>query len=128
MVECQLPKLKVAGSNPVSRSKSLLSPNFRNGLGLLFFAGRPFQACLAIGANKGTLYPRTLTNFISLMSDKVKIVKTRCPRCRTRVNWEGNPYRPFCSEKCRLIDLGRWADEEYRIAGKQVDTEEEPQE
>ncbi|HKK02020.1 MAG TPA: DNA gyrase inhibitor YacG [Desulfuromonadales bacterium] len=41
----------------------------------------------------------------------------RCPRCRQRVAWEGNPFRPFCSEKCRQIDLGRWAAEEYRVAG-----------
>lgn len=39
----------------------------------------------------------------------------RCPRCGERVRWEGNPYRPFCSERCKLIDLGRWIDEEYRI-------------
>lgn len=28
---------------------------------------------------------------------------------------EGNPRFPFCSERCRLVDLGRWIDEEYRI-------------
>ncbi|WP_432821588.1 DNA gyrase inhibitor YacG, partial [Trichloromonas sp.] len=44
-------------------------------------------------------------------------LKVRCPRCGVRVSWHDNKYRPFCSEKCQLIDLGRWADEEYRIAG-----------
>ncbi len=39
----------------------------------------------------------------------------KCPRCKSETVWEGNPDRPFCSEKCRLIDLGHWADEEYRI-------------
>jgi len=34
--------------------------------------------------------------------------------------WEGNPFRPFCSERCRLIDLGRWASEEYRLAGEKA--------
>lgn len=29
--------------------------------------------------------------------------------------WEGNSYRPFCSERCRLIDLGAWLDEKYSI-------------
>jgi endogenous inhibitor of DNA gyrase (YacG/DUF329 family) len=38
-----------------------------------------------------------------------------CPRCGKRVEWEGNPQRPFCSLPCRLIDLGRWLDERYRI-------------
>ena len=44
-----------------------------------------------------------------------KTRKIRCPRCRQAVAWEGNPFRPFCSEKCRQIDLGRWAAEEYRV-------------
>ena len=39
----------------------------------------------------------------------------KCPRCKKPVSWEGNADRPFCSEKCRLIDLGQWADEAYRI-------------
>ncbi len=34
--------------------------------------------------------------------------------------WEGNAYRPFCSERCRMIDLGTWAGEGYRIAGDPV--------
>jgi len=40
----------------------------------------------------------------------------RCPTCRQLVRWEGNPQRPFCSERCRLRDLGNWAAERYRIA------------
>ncbi|BCR04976.1 DNA gyrase inhibitor YacG [Desulfuromonas versatilis] len=58
------------------------------------------------------------------MVEKVKILKVRCPRCGTRGGWEGNPNRPFCSEKCRLIDLGRWAEEDYRIPGERVEPEE----
>ena len=38
-----------------------------------------------------------------------------CPTCGEPTEWEGNPYRPFCSERCRLIDLGRWADEQYAV-------------
>jgi endogenous inhibitor of DNA gyrase (YacG/DUF329 family) len=41
----------------------------------------------------------------------------KCPQCRKEVTWQDNPHRPFCSERCRLIDLGQWADESYRIAG-----------
>lgn len=40
----------------------------------------------------------------------------RCPQCNKPVTWKGNPDRPFCSERCRMIDLGNWADENYRIA------------
>ncbi len=41
--------------------------------------------------------------------------KIRCPQCGRLTTWEGNPYRPFCSERCKLIDLGRWLSEDYRI-------------
>jgi hypothetical protein len=34
------------------------------------------------------------------------------------VAWEGNPFRPFCSERCRLRDLGAWSAEAYRIPAK----------
>ncbi len=48
-----------------------------------------------------------------------------CPVCNQRTTKEENPYRPFCSERCKLIDLGRWAGEEYRIPGRSVDEESE---
>ncbi|MGL9734915.1 MAG: DNA gyrase inhibitor YacG [Symbiopectobacterium sp.] len=39
-----------------------------------------------------------------------------CPTCKKSVEWGKNsPYRPFCSKRCQLIDLGEWADEEKRI-------------
>jgi endogenous inhibitor of DNA gyrase (YacG/DUF329 family) len=38
-----------------------------------------------------------------------------CPTCRCKTDWPGNPQRPFCSLGCRLIDLGQWLDERYRI-------------
>ena len=39
-----------------------------------------------------------------------------CPQCRRPVPWTtANPFRPFCSERCKLIDLGQWANEGYRI-------------
>ncbi|MBI3624738.1 MAG: DNA gyrase inhibitor YacG [Candidatus Rokubacteria bacterium] len=41
----------------------------------------------------------------------------RCPACRREVFWQENPHRPFCSITCRLIDLGVWLDEGYRIPG-----------
>ena len=40
----------------------------------------------------------------------------RCPICRKHVEWAGNPYRPFCSERCKLIDLDNWLSERYRIS------------
>ena len=38
-----------------------------------------------------------------------------CPRCGEPSVWEGNEFRPFCSERCKLIDLGAWANDEYRL-------------
>ncbi|ELY5853092.1 DNA gyrase inhibitor YacG [Cronobacter malonaticus] len=39
-----------------------------------------------------------------------------CPTCGKEVIWgENSPFRPFCSKRCQLIDLGEWAAEEKRI-------------
>lgn len=39
-----------------------------------------------------------------------------CPTCQQSVSWVASSiYRPFCSERCRLIDLGEWASESYKI-------------
>lgn len=40
-----------------------------------------------------------------------------CPTCQKRTPWEDNTWRPFCSERCKLIDLGDWANENHRIPG-----------
>lgn len=55
-----------------------------------------------------------------------KIVK--CPTCQKNVEWSSlSPFRPFCSERCRLIDLGEWASERNSIPGDPVlSTEENP--
>jgi len=51
----------------------------------------------------------------------------RCPTCGRAVEWsESSPWRPFCSERCKLIDLGAWASEERSIPGSTVETEEKP--
>jgi endogenous inhibitor of DNA gyrase (YacG/DUF329 family) len=53
-----------------------------------------------------------------------------CPRCGAQVAWAPeNRYRPFCSERCKLIDLGDWAMEKYRVPeeeGKEAPDAEEP--
>jgi uncharacterized protein len=52
-----------------------------------------------------------------------------CPRCGTAVRWQASAtFRPFCSERCKLIDLGAWASESHRIPGEAqptFDTEED---
>ena len=39
-----------------------------------------------------------------------------CPVCRKPVAWETAATRPFCSERCRIRDLGAWSSEAYRVA------------
>ena len=53
-----------------------------------------------------------------------KEVKAHCPRCGVSIRWGGNPFRPFCSERCKLIDLGTWVDEGYHIAGESAPDED----
>ena len=39
----------------------------------------------------------------------------KCPQCGKEAEYEGNEFRPFCSERCKLIDFGAWADETYAL-------------
>lgn len=58
-----------------------------------------------------------------------KPVTVACPTCGTLVEWSAqNKFRPFCSERCRLIDLGQWAAENYRIpdTGKRAPEHTDP--
>ncbi|PYS35418.1 MAG: DNA gyrase inhibitor YacG, partial [Acidobacteria bacterium] len=48
----------------------------------------------------------------------------KCPTCNKEVEYAGNPYRPFCSERCKLIDLGKWAGGEHRIPTNERPSEE----
>ncbi|QMT31801.1 DNA gyrase inhibitor YacG [Alysiella filiformis] len=48
-----------------------------------------------------------------------EIVYVKCPTCQTQVAWlPENAHRPFCSEKCQLIDLGEWASENRTIVAQ----------
>ena len=48
----------------------------------------------------------------------------KCPTCRKETAWENNPHRPFCSDRCQLIDFGKWTEERYRIpAEEKIDFE-----
>ncbi len=48
----------------------------------------------------------------------------QCPHCTRQVTWPETSTYPFCSERCQLIDLGLWANEEYRIPGARLAEEE----
>ena len=58
------------------------------------------------------------------------IQSVKCPQCKKEAPLAGNPNRPFCSERCKMIDLGVWATEGYRIPGEKApqsdDEDDEP--
>lgn len=44
------------------------------------------------------------------------VTRVRCPQCGGESEWNAaNAFRPFCSERCKLIDFGAWASESYRV-------------
>lgn len=57
-------------------------------------------------------------------------LRVKCPECGQLVEWdENNPYRPFCSERCKLVDLGEWASGNRFIPGPETadkDNTEQP--
>lgn len=58
----------------------------------------------------------------------VKTIFVNCPQCNKSIQYSlSNIFRPFCSERCRMIDLGQWADEGYKIsvANNQEDLNED---
>jgi len=47
-----------------------------------------------------------------------------CPTCeKTHNYYRSKPWSPFCSERCQLIDLGAWANEEHKIKGQKMETQ-----
>ena len=55
----------------------------------------------------------------------MKATFVRCPQCAKSLEYRiDNPSRPFCSPRCKLIDLGAWAEERYAIAGPTALSEE----
>lgn len=48
-----------------------------------------------------------------------------CPLCKKKVEFKDNPYRPFCSERCQLIDLGEWALEKRAVPADHTPRDED---
>ena len=52
------------------------------------------------------------------------VTKVNCPECDKEVLWQDDqPWKPFCSERCKLMDLGEWATGGHNIAGESVELE-----
>lgn len=60
------------------------------------------------------------------MSDQSSAVRGECPTCSKPavLDRTENKAAPFCSSRCRLVDLGKWLDESYRIPARDTDDEE----
>jgi uncharacterized protein len=53
-----------------------------------------------------------------------KVIQVSCPVCKTKVEWiPEQRFKPFCSERCKLIDLGDWATEAHKIPCDSFDLE-----
>ena len=54
------------------------------------------------------------------------VTKVKCPTCQNEVEWgPQSPFRPFCSERCKLHDLGAWANESFRVEVQEQDGAED---
>ena len=51
--------------------------------------------------------------------------RVNCPTCHRELDWDGAPFRPFCSERCRLIDLGAWFTGQHAIPGDTAPADED---
>lgn len=49
----------------------------------------------------------------------------KCPNCSRETEYIGNEFRPFCSERCKLIDFGAWADEQYALPTQETELSEQ---
>jgi endogenous inhibitor of DNA gyrase (YacG/DUF329 family) len=49
----------------------------------------------------------------------------KCPSCGKEVEYQGNEFRPFCSERCKLLDFAAWADEAFSLPAESSSLAEE---
>lgn len=54
----------------------------------------------------------------------MKEISVNCPVCKKKFSYYSSEFRPFCSERCRLIDLGQWLDESYTVPVQKLSEDE----
>lgn len=57
----------------------------------------------------------------------MKTLTVTCPNCKKKFTYYSSEFRPFCTERCRLIDLGQWLNESYTVPAVKMTPEEEEQ-
>jgi endogenous inhibitor of DNA gyrase (YacG/DUF329 family) len=53
-------------------------------------------------------------------------LRIKCPSCRKEGEWFATPYGPFCSKRCKLVDLGQWLNEEHKLSRPLDEEEKQP--
>jgi endogenous inhibitor of DNA gyrase (YacG/DUF329 family) len=53
-----------------------------------------------------------------------KKIEVKCPHCKKKFIYSESEFRPFCSEKCKLIDLGQWLNESYSVPAEEKSEED----
>ena len=56
-----------------------------------------------------------------------KSLQVTCPKCQKKFDYYTSEFRPFCCEKCRMIDLGHWLNESYTVPASKISPEEAEQ-
>ncbi len=56
-----------------------------------------------------------------------KQLTVTCPKCQKKFDYYSSEFRPFCCEKCRMIDLGHWLNESYTVPASKISLEEAEQ-
>ncbi len=54
-----------------------------------------------------------------------KKLEVKCPNCEKKFNYYDGEFRPFCSDRCQMIDLGQWFNESYAVPTKEALSEED---
>ncbi|PKM13341.1 MAG: DNA gyrase inhibitor YacG [Gammaproteobacteria bacterium HGW-Gammaproteobacteria-3] len=63
------------------------------------------------------------------MTADTSALSVKCPHCQRPVRWTDDyPFKPFCCERCKMIDLGEWAAEEKKIPGETIIDQDYPDE
>lgn len=57
----------------------------------------------------------------------MKTLTVACPICKKKFEYYSSEFRPFCSDRCRLIDLGQWLNESYTVPAQKITPEEAEQ-
>src|SRR5258708_7051151 len=82
------------------------------------FRAAPPRAELQTELPNMLLVQRTYAEFVVMAqeSGRKKLAQVKCPACRKQGDWFAGSYGPFCSRRCKLVDLGKWFSEEHAVS------------